>query len=52
MGKQQAVGFAGKVEQLELQHIIQIAVLAGISATILVRQGNQKGYTNPSVSYT
>jgi hypothetical protein len=44
MGKQQAVGFAGKVEQLELQHIIQIAVLAGISATILVRQGNQKGY--------
>jgi hypothetical protein len=44
MGKQQTVGFAGKVEQLELQHIIQIAVLAGISATIIVRQGNQKGY--------
>ncbi len=44
MGKQQTVGFAGKVEQLELQHIIQIAVLAGISATIVVRQGNQKGY--------
>jgi hypothetical protein len=44
MGKQPTVGFAGKVEQLELQHIIQIAVLAGISATIVVRQGNQKGY--------
>jgi sulfatase-modifying factor enzyme 1/uncharacterized protein DUF4388 len=44
MGKQQIVGFAGKVEQLELQHIIQIAVLSGISATIIVRQGNQKGY--------
>lgn len=44
MGKQQTVGFAGRIEQLELQHIIQIAVLAGISATIIVRQGNQKGY--------
>jgi Sulfatase-modifying factor enzyme 1/Domain of unknown function (DUF4388) len=44
MGKQQIVGFAGRVQQLELQHIIQIAVLAGISATIIVRQGNQKGY--------
>jgi hypothetical protein len=44
MGKQQSLGFAGRVQQLELQHIIQIAVLAGISATIIVRQGNQKGY--------
>ena len=44
MGKEQVVGFAGKVEHLELQHIIQIACLAGISATIVVRQGNQKGY--------
>jgi hypothetical protein len=44
MGRQQTIGFVGKVEQLELQHIIQIAVLAGISATIIVRQGNQKGY--------
>jgi Sulfatase-modifying factor enzyme 1/Domain of unknown function (DUF4388) len=44
MGKQQTVGFAGKVEQLELQHVIQIAVLAGITATITVGQGNQKGY--------
>jgi hypothetical protein len=43
MGKQQTVGFAGKVEQLELQHVIQIAVLAGITATITVGQGNQKG---------
>ena len=44
MGKEQVIGFAGKVEHLELQHIIQIACLAGISATIIVRQGNQKGY--------
>jgi hypothetical protein len=44
MGKQQVVGFAGKVEHLELQHIIQIACLAGICGTIIVRQRNQKGY--------
>ena len=44
MRREQVVGFAGKVEHLELQHIIQIACLAGISATIIVRQGNQKGY--------
>jgi hypothetical protein len=44
MGKEEVVGFAGKVEHLELQHIIQIACLAGISATIVVRRGNQKGY--------
>jgi hypothetical protein len=44
MRKEQVIGFAGKVEHLELQHIIQIACLAGISATIIVRQGNQKGY--------
>ena len=44
MGKEQVVGFAGKVAHLELQHIIQIACLAGISATIIVRQRNQKGY--------
>jgi Sulfatase-modifying factor enzyme 1/Domain of unknown function (DUF4388) len=44
MEKEQVIGFAGKVEQLELQHIIQIACLAGICATIIVRQRNQKGY--------
>src|ERR1700760_2933727 len=44
MGKQQVIGFAGKVEHLELQHIIQIACLAGICGTIIVWQGNQKGY--------
>ncbi len=44
MGKEQVTGFAGKVEHLELQHIIQIACLAGISATIIIRHGNQKGY--------
>jgi Sulfatase-modifying factor enzyme 1/Domain of unknown function (DUF4388) len=44
MGKEQVIGFAGKVEHLELQHIIQIACLAGINATIVVRRGNQKGY--------
>jgi len=44
MGKEQVFGFAGRVEHLELQHIIQIACLAGISATIIVRQRNQKGY--------
>ena len=44
MRKEQITGFTGKVEHLELQHIIQIACLAGITATILVRQGNQKGY--------
>ena len=44
MGKERGIGFAGKVEHLELQHIIQIACLAGISATIIVRQGNRKGY--------
>jgi len=44
MGKEQVTGFAGKVEHLELQHIIQIACLAGISATIMIRHGNQKGY--------
>ena len=44
MGKKQVVGFAGKVAHLELQHIIQIACLAGISATIIVQQRNQKGY--------
>lgn len=37
-------GFSGKVDHLELEHVIQIACLAGITATILVRQGNQKGY--------
>jgi hypothetical protein len=44
MGKQQLIGFAGKVEHLELQHIIQIACLAGICGTIIVRHRNQKGY--------
>jgi formylglycine-generating enzyme required for sulfatase activity len=44
MTKQQTAGFVGRVEQLELQHIIQIACLAGIHATINVRQGNRKGY--------
>ncbi len=44
MGKQQVIGFAGKVEHLELQHIIQIACLAGVCGTIIVRQRNQKGY--------
>ncbi|MBV8176032.1 MAG: SUMF1/EgtB/PvdO family nonheme iron enzyme [Verrucomicrobia bacterium] len=44
MRKEQITGFTGKVDHLELQHIIQIACLAGITATILVRQGNQKGY--------
>ena len=38
------VGFVGKVEHLELQHIIQIACLSGTTATIIVRQRNQKGY--------
>ena len=37
-------GFSGKVDHLELEQVIQIACLAGITATILVRQGNQKGY--------
>jgi hypothetical protein len=44
MRKEHITGFAGKVDHLELQHVIQIACLAGITATILVRQGNQKGY--------
>jgi hypothetical protein len=44
MAREKVTGFVGKVEHLELQHIIQIACLAGISATIIVRQGNQKGY--------
>src|SRR3984885_13188225 len=44
MGKQQVIGFAGRVEHLELQHIIQIACLARICGTIIVWQGNQKGY--------
>jgi hypothetical protein len=48
MRKEQITGFTGKVDHLELQHIIQIACLAGITATILVRQGNQKGYLNPT----
>ncbi len=44
MRKEQIIGFAGKVEHLELQHIIQIACLAGINATIVIRHRNQKGY--------
>ena len=44
MRKKRITGFAGKVEPLELQHVIQISCLAGITATIFVRQGNQKGY--------
>jgi hypothetical protein len=44
MGKQEVIGFAGKVDHLELQHIIQIACLAGVCGTIIVRQRNQKGY--------
>jgi hypothetical protein len=44
MEEEQVVGFAGKVDRLELQHIIQIACLAGICATISVRRGNQAGY--------
>jgi len=44
MSNEQATGFVGRVERLELQHILQIACLAGIDATIVVRQGNQKGY--------
>jgi hypothetical protein len=44
MGRDQIAGFAGKVDRLELLHVIQIACLAGIRATIVVRQGNQKGY--------
>jgi hypothetical protein len=44
MRKEQFTGLAGRVERLELQHVIQIACLAGINATIVVRQGNQKGY--------
>ncbi len=44
MEEEQVVGFAGKVDHLELQHIIQIACLAGICATISVRRGNQTGY--------
>jgi formylglycine-generating enzyme required for sulfatase activity len=44
MSKDDVTGFAGRVEHLELQHIIQIACLAGIHATIVVRRGNQKGY--------
>ncbi len=44
MEKEQVIGFAGKVDHLELQHIIQIACLAGICATISVRRGNQTGY--------
>jgi hypothetical protein len=44
MSKEQVTGFVGRVERLELQHVIQIACLAGIHATIVVRQGNQKGY--------
>jgi hypothetical protein len=46
MRKERITGFAGKVDHLELEHVIQIACLAGITATILVRQGNQR-YTNP-----
>jgi formylglycine-generating enzyme required for sulfatase activity len=44
MEKEKVIGFAGKVDHLELQHIIQIACLAGICATIRVRKGNQIGY--------
>jgi len=44
MRKEHVTGFAGKVDHLELEHVIQIACLAGITATILVRQRNQKGY--------
>ena len=44
MRREHITGFAGKVDHLELEHVIQIACLAGITATILVRQGNQKGY--------
>jgi hypothetical protein len=44
MSNEEATGFAGRVEHLELQHIIQIACLAGICATIVVWRGNQKGY--------
>src|ERR1700733_3039960 len=44
MGKQQVIGFCGKGEHLESQHNIQIACLAGICGTIIVWQGNQKGY--------
>jgi hypothetical protein len=44
MRKEPIAGFAGKVDHLELQHVIQIACLAGITATILIRQRNQKGY--------
>jgi Sulfatase-modifying factor enzyme 1/Domain of unknown function (DUF4388) len=44
MSNEEVTGFAGRVEHLELQHIIQIACLAGIYATIVVWRGNQKGY--------
>src|SRR6201999_623007 len=44
MKKEPVVGFVGKVERLELQHIIQIACLSGTTGTIIVRQRNQKGY--------
>jgi len=44
MSNEEVTGFAGRVDHLELQHIIQIACLAGIYATIVVRRGNQKGY--------
>jgi hypothetical protein len=44
MSKHKATGFVGRVEQLELQHIIQIACLAGVHGTISVRRGSQKGY--------
>ncbi len=44
MRNKHITGLAGKFDHLELQHVIQIACLAGITATILVRQRNQKGY--------
>src|SRR5260370_34268772 len=44
MRNEHITGFAGKVDHLELEHVIQIACLAGITATIVVRQRNQKGY--------
>jgi hypothetical protein len=44
MRKEDITRFAGKVDHLELEHVIQIACLAGIIATILVRQGKSEGY--------
>jgi Sulfatase-modifying factor enzyme 1/Domain of unknown function (DUF4388) len=44
MSKKPTAGFVGRVEQLELQHIIQLACLAGTHATINVWRANQKGY--------